>query len=182
LPTSDTATVLSKLVFALLVMPAIAALGVLASQIVIYLLVSVKFSSTAGLLATLWSPSVWAKATGFAVYILLLVELWALPLMAWVLLVSAYAPRSPMLIALLVPLCAALIEKLLLGSTHVLHIVFGRMSLPHASTGPMVTPEKIDWSVTTDFSVLATPELWLGLLVAAGFAAIEIRRRRDPSA
>jgi hypothetical protein len=27
------------------------------------------------------------------------------------------------------------------------------------------------------------PELWLGLLVAAGFvwAAIEIRRRRDPS-
>ena len=62
--------------------------------------------------------------------------------------------------------------------------MFGRMSLPHASTGPMITPEKIDWAVTTDFSVLTMPELWLGLLVAAGFvwAAIEIRRRRDPSA
>ena len=183
LPTSDAATVLSKLVFALLVMPAIAALAVLMAQVLIYLLVSVKFSSTAGLLATMWSPAVWGKATGFALYVLLLVELWALPLMAWVLLVSAYAPRSPMLMALLVPLCAAMIEKLLLGSSHVLHTVVGRMGLPHASTGPLISPEKIDWDVTMDFSVLATPELWLGLLVAAGFvwAAIEIRRRRDPA-
>ena len=88
-----------------------------------------------------------------------------------------------MLVALLVPLCAALIEKLLLGSSHVLHMVVGRMSLPHASTGPVISTEKIDWNVTTDFSVLAMPELWLGLLVAAGFvwAAIEIRRRRDPA-
>ena len=183
LPASDTATVLSKLVFALLVMPAIAAAGVLAAQLLIYLLVSVKFSSTAGLIATLWSPAVWGKAMGYALYVLLLVELWALPLMAWVLLVSAYSPRTPGLLALLVPLCAALVEKLLLGSSHVLHIVVGRMGLPHASTGPMITLDKIDWNVTTDFSVVAMPELWLGLLVAAGFvwAAIEIRRRRDPS-
>jgi ABC-2 type transport system permease protein len=204
LPISDAATVLAKLVFALLVMPAIAAVAVVATQVVVYLAASIKLGAASGMLGLLWSPTIWMQAFVYAVYVYLKVVLWALPLMAWILLVSAFAPRSPMGVAILIPAVLALIENLLIGSHVVGTAVLSRLSPPsmmkvNPEHGIGITPEGMEiqaqdalqwWAhpleaLRTDaIQLLSNPGLWIGLLVAAGFvvAAIEVRRRRDPSA
>ena len=189
LPISDRATVLSKLFFALVVMPVLAACCVLITQVVVYAAASIKLGMPAQLLSVMWAPATWAKAIGFGIFECITAELWALPLMAWVLMVSAFAPRSPTLIALLVPAGAAFVENLLFGTSRIGAWVIARMGMPQAvgssakaigissKEGLMFTPPDIA-------GILTNPSLWIGLGVAALLVAgaIEIRRRRDPSA
>ncbi len=191
LPISDAATVLSKLCFALLVMPVFAAAGVLVTQVIVYVAASIKLGLPPALLAMMWSPLIWAKAVWFAFFACVAVELWALPLMAWVLLVSAFAPRSPTFVALLVPVGLGLLENLLLGSRHLLGSVGARMSLPpNAIATVNASPTGTEFALNGHFletdllGFFSDFALWGGLLVAALFvySAIEVRRRRDPSA
>jgi ABC-2 type transport system permease protein len=204
LPISDAQTVLAKLAFALLVMPSIALAALLSTQVVVYLAASIKLGSASGMLGLLWSPSMWMNALTYTIYLYFKVVLWALPLMAWLVLVSGFAPRSPMGVAILIPAVTALIENLLVG-THVIGTaVMSRLSppsllksVPTSDIG--ITPDTmqnqaqdaLQWwahpmeALRVDVSALiANPGLWIGLLIAAGFvmAAIEVRRRRDPSA
>ena len=201
LPVGDGATVLSKLAFALVVMPALAGVAMWLTQVILALAVSVKLMSVAGIATALWSPSIWAHVEGFGLYELFALELWALPVMAWVLLVSAVAPRSPALVALLIPAAIALVEKLLLGTQAFITVFVSRLGFPeHAGS---VTAIKFD-DQTGEIGMadavghiggesllhvdvagfLGNPHLWWGVLVGISLivATIEVRRRRDPSA
>jgi ABC-2 type transport system permease protein len=203
LPISDAQTVLAKLAFALLVMPAIALAALLSTQVVVYLAASIKLGSASGMLGLLWSPSIWMNALTYTIYLYFKVVLWALPLMAWLVLVSGFAPRSPMGVAILIPAVTALIENLLFGTHLIGSAVMSRLSPPSivkpAPSDIGITPDTMQhqahdamqwWAhpmeaLRTDVgALLANPGLWVGLLIAAGFvmAAIEVRRRRDPSA
>ena len=204
LPISDAATVLAKFGFALLVMPAIAAVAMTATQVVVFLAATTKLGTASVVLGLLWSPAIWLQAFAYVIYLYFKVVLWALPLMAWILLVSAFAPRSPMGIAVLIPAALALIENLLIGSHFIGTAVMSRLSPPSMwKAGPdnnigvttdgmeFQTQDALQWlshpmhALRADASLLVTsPGFWLGLLVAAGFvmSAIEVRRRRDPSA
>jgi len=178
-------------------MPAVAAVGVLVTQLVVYLAASIKLGSASGMLGLLWSPSVWLQALVFALYVYFKVVLWALPVMTWVLLVSAFAPRSPMGVAIVIPSVLALIENLLFGSHTIGAAVMSRLSPPsmiNAGAGGSLefqAEAALRWSThpmsalgADAGALLSTPGFWGGLLVAAAFvaAAIEVRRRRDPSA
>jgi ABC-2 type transport system permease protein len=201
LPVGDAATVLSKLAFALVVMPALAAVALWLTQVILALAVSVKLMSVPGIAAALWTPSTWAHVEGFGLYELLAVELWALPVMAWVLLVSAVAPRSPALVALLIPAAIALVEKLLLGTHAFITVFVSRLGFPeHAGSvtaikfdeqtgefGPADVAGRISGESLLHIDVagfLSNPNLWWGVLVGIVLIAttIEVRRRRDPSA
>lgn len=199
LPLGDTAVVASKVLTALLVMPLFALCATAVTQIAVAAAVSVRLGLGSGVLATLWSPWLWLKTTGFCVYELLIVELWALPLIGWVVLVSAVAPRSPALIAVLVPLVIALIERLLLGTNVFLGLFVQRMGVPdHAAKITAVTLSDDGRLTTTHPSghwadaqiapvdvaaVFGNPALWWGLLLGLALLALAVvvRRRRDPA-
>jgi ABC-2 type transport system permease protein len=201
LPLSDAAVVASKLLTVLVVMPLFALGASLITEIVIAAAASVRLGLHSDLLSLVWAPAIWIKATGFCLFTIVAVELWALPLMAWVMLTSAVAPRSPALFAILIPMAIALIERLLLGSHVFFDLFVARMGVPdHAikvtqinfddRTGQLITadhsghwadPQLIESGVS---AVFGNPALWWGLLAAAVLLAIatEMRRRRDPSA
>jgi ABC-2 type transport system permease protein len=201
LPLSDAAVVASKLLTALVVMPLCALAASLITEIVIAAAASIRLGLHSDMLSVVWAPAIWIKATGFCMFTVLAVELWALPLMAWVVLTSAVAPRSPALFAILIPMAVALVERLLLGSHVFLDLFVARMGVPdHAikvtqinfddTTGELITADHgghwadaqfIDSGVS---AVFGNPSLWWGLLVAVALLAItvEMRRRRDPSA
>ncbi|MCH8861314.1 MAG: ABC-2 transporter permease [Proteobacteria bacterium] len=119
MPVSDTEEVLAKLGFSafvgpLLVFAFMAALGFATT------LLATPFMWLHGLPAwdLLWSHfafvSVWV---GFAANYLVW-ALWAFPLFAWILLASAYAPKAPLMFAVLPPVVIGIIELIVLRSSH----------------------------------------------------------------
>jgi ABC-2 type transport system permease protein len=121
--------------------------------------------------------------------------LWYAPLVAYLMLVSAWAPRAPFLWAVLPPIAAAVLETVVLQTSHVRNFVFQRLlgmyeTLGSRPDGPGEGDKglaafaerlgKMDWHGRVD-NYFTTPELWLGL-VAAGLllaAAMWVRRYRD---
>jgi ABC-2 type transport system permease protein len=122
LPVSDAETVLSKLGFATLVMPAVTAAATIVTAVL-----SAKFGEVEQLQGHLWTPSLWGGSVLVTLYILLANSIWYLPVLGWCLLVSAWVPRSPLMYSILPPAAIALIELIALRSSHVWHAVLARI-------------------------------------------------------
>jgi len=198
LPVSDAATVLSKLAIAAIALPVVAALAALASELAVFIIASARLSAVPGLVAHLWQPVVWGTWLVVLAYLLVASILWYLPLIAWLLLVSAWAPRSPFMYSVLPPLALALGEYIVFRSHWVMSVVgerigntgflaramggydhrggFGvvvdnqNVTLPHAVSLPL-----------QPLQFLGSPAVWLGVLFAAAAVAgaIWMRRYRD---
>ena len=180
LPVSDRTTVLAKIAIPLVVLPAIAFVVALAAQAVM-LALGTLVALGAGINPTaLWTRVPLPRMTWVMAYGLVVHALWFAPLYAWLLLVSGWARRLPMLWALLPPVAVAMFEKMALGTQNVCGLlqyrVTGAMQLAFdfekGHTAPEVQPLRF----------LASPGLWGGLVVAAVFIAlaIRLRRRREP--
>jgi ABC-2 type transport system permease protein len=111
LPASDTMTIGSKLLSAMVVAPLIFWVVYILTHILIMLLFSVVILTLGEnpwtLLLSLGSPfKVWSLvlASWFAQAI------WALPLYGWLMLVSSFAPRIPLLFAILPPVVLGVLE------------------------------------------------------------------------
>jgi len=111
LPASDTMTIASKLLSAMVVAPVIFWVVYVMTHIVIMLLFSVVVLALGEnpwtLIISLSSP--------FEVWTLVLMSylaqsVWALPLYGWLMLVSAFAPRIPLLFAILPPVILGVLE------------------------------------------------------------------------
>ena len=196
LPVSDSETVLSKLAVATVVMPAAAAAGLFIAQIGVCVAASIKLAWVPGIQAHLWSPVVWLNVFSLDAYLMLTSMVWYLPMIAFYLLVSALAPRSPFGFAVLVPLGAMLAERIVFGSRYVAQMLFMRSPVglfahifgPQGTHGlgfvfkktDMDMPESL-FSIMQPASFLSSPALWLGLLVGAGLVAgaVWARRYRD---
>ena len=105
LPISDTTTVLSKVVSALLIAPLFAVAASIALNIV-FLLLTTAYTLVHGMniIALIWRPS---HLLGLWLKLILLIPinaLWALPTVGWVLLCSAYVRSKPFLAAVLLPI------------------------------------------------------------------------------
>jgi ABC-2 type transport system permease protein len=111
--------------------------------------------------------------------------LWYAPLYGWLLLVSGWARRTPLLWALLPPLALSAFERIVFQSAH-----FGAF-LKYRLIGGMAAAFALEGHDNSHFIRLAqldplgfltTPGLWLGLCVTAGCiaAATRLRRNRDP--
>lgn len=185
LPVSDRTTVLSKAGIPFVVLPLIAYVLSVAVQIVLLML------GTMALLGSGQNPATWWGEVRFFPGLLIMVygltahTLWFAPIYAWLLLISAWARRTPILWAVLPPLAVAAVERIVFGTTS-----FMRM-LGYRVTGAMVEafalkPKgggNIDRLSQLDpAKFLSAPGLWVGLVFAAVSlaATVRLRRNREP--
>jgi ABC-2 type transport system permease protein len=112
-------------------------------------------------------------------------SLWLAPIYAFLLLVSGWARRTAALWAVLPLLALGLLEKLTMDTLHVrafvVHRLVGWYPEAYAIRGPVHVPFE-PLTPLTPGRFLATPELWMGLALAAVFvaAAVRLRRYREP--
>jgi ABC-2 type transport system permease protein len=185
LPVSDLTTVLAKAAVPLAVVPIVTFAVVVTTQLVMLLLSSVVLAANGlspGVTLRNYPPLQHAL---ILLYGLVVLALWYAPIYAWLLLVSAWARRTPFLWAVLPPLVLGGLEKMVFDTSF-----FGAM-LAHRLGGAM--PRAFDLqgkaeplighlSMLAPVRFLASPGLWSGLLVAAAllWVAARLRRSRDP--
>lgn len=176
MPVSEWEVVLSKMVVALVLAPAIfiavAMLLQLAYVVLGLLLVyRMDMSPTEVILDQIEIGPLLLNQIGGWV----LTALWIAPLYGWLLLASAAARRSPFLLAIAPVLAVVILERLFLGSTVVGNVIY--QHIPHYETGGSAVGfyfEGPNWSQQNWLRLLA------GLAVAAGLlsAAVYLRRYR----
>jgi ABC-2 type transport system permease protein len=208
LPVSDTATVASKALSAMLVAPVLA----LAVATIAYLAFLVLITIWAGAHGLNAFPAIFAAhPIGMLWRLVLSVPisaLWALPAIGWLLFWSAYVRSKPFLWAVMIPLVALMLNWWLgkLGAPHIpddLHLatILGRLLfsiLPGSwmkAEGSSVFASHISHSLNPDhvvssfdpanvYGLLAEPNVWIGAV--AGLAllagAIYYRQRRIETA
>lgn len=187
LPVSDRMTVLSKASIPLVVLPVIAWSLSVITQVILLLL------SMAVLVVNGVSPVPFWTEVGFfpglvvMLYGLTAHALWFSPIYGWLLLISAWARRAPLLWAVLPLLAVAAVERILLQATPFASMLKYRLggamvvafdfSKKPARNGNIEELSQLDPA-----RFLTTPGLWIGLIFAAAClaAAIHLRRNREP--
>jgi ABC-2 type transport system permease protein len=191
MPVSDRKTVLSKFLVAGVIVP----FGVFA----VTLVTSLIFCGIWGVrsLFDASAPNLWNAATWWHVQVLqfmgvLIAALWYAPLTAYLLMLSAWARRNVSVWALVPPLVAVIVERTAFHTSHLLTILgyrlggiwqefrMGQLFIQGDAAMPNATAAQALAGIRPG-AAFANVDLWLGLLVAAGFvlAAIRIRRYRD---
>ena len=192
LPLSDLETVLSKFATAIVVIPLVALAASAVSQLVMAAGGSARLSMSGLPGGLMWEPQ--ALLGGFMVAFLWCVTamLWYSPIVGYLMLASAWAPRGPFLWAVLPPVGLWILERIVVGSEYIGDFITGRLFglyrlLGDQSGGEVNRPggdlEKIGnmdlVGSLRDF--YASPDLWLGVVAAflllAG--AMWVRRYRD---
>ena len=199
MPVTDAETVLSKLITAVVVIP----LVTFAILAVTHLVVLTISSIWVGIRGANAGHLIWQAAPLFdnwaaTLVFLLALPLWLSPFIGWFLLVSAYAKRSPLLLAFLPIIVLPMLEHILVGTSMFKDAIFVRSVKMPLFKGidsiGLVLDEAKDlhelgksglslWSAVDLSGFLSSPGLWLGLVVCALFttAAIYVRRFRDDS-
>jgi ABC-2 type transport system permease protein len=192
LPLSDAETVLSKFAVAILVIPLVALAASLVAQLVVAAggAARLSFSGIPG--GIMWQPE--ALYGGFAVAFLWCVTaiLWYAPVVGYLMLASAWAPRGPFLWAVLPPVGLWIGERAVVGSEYVGDFITERLFGLYRLLGerPEGEANRADGDIEKIGSVdlvgslrefYAAPDLWLGLLAAALLlaGAMWVRRYRD---
>ena len=188
MPVSDLRTVLAKLFTASIVVAAITFAAVVAFELILLVLGLIG----GGILgvhfwAVLLHP--WALVSGWLVlaYGLIAMTIWFLPYYAWTMLASSWAKKLPLLWAVLPPLAIMGAEGWVFRTFY-----FGRIWFGHAihwlTAFNVVSKHEGDMHIGFDpvslesfGRYLTSPELWIGLLIAAGFTAGAVWLRQNRS-
>ena len=190
LPLSDAETVLSKFTIAVVVIPLVALIGSLLAQLIVAGGGSARLAMSGASGATMWQHDAIVDAVTAAFVASGTAMLWYAPLVAYLMLASAWAPKGPFLWAVLPPVALTVLEKVVLGTSHVGDFIGARIKGPlRLLESGMQTGANGDTTLHLSQLDLAgglrdfysSPELWLGL-VAAGLllaAAMWVRRYRD---
>ncbi|MEE4161046.1 MAG: ABC-2 transporter permease [Woeseiaceae bacterium] len=196
LPITDTETVFSKLVVALLAIPAATLVGIVVTQLANLVVMSIWVSGKGGSPGhLLWDFGALFDIWGATLIFLVTVPLWLSPFVGWFLFVSAFAKRSPLLVAFLPIVVVPMLERMILGTSYLAKAIFVRSAkMPLFGD---ISPEKLfdeermalaaeNVSLLSMIDIgrfLLSPSLWTGLVVCGLFttAAIYVRRYRDES-
>ncbi|HEX5123183.1 MAG TPA: hypothetical protein VFV97_08035 [Rhodanobacteraceae bacterium] len=208
LPVSDTATVASKVLSAMLLAPVLAFVVATAAYIV-FLFIITLWAGVHGLNAL---PAIFAAHPLGMLWRLVLTlpvsALWALPSIGWLLFWSAYVRSKPFLWAVMIPLVVLMLNGLfgMLGAPHIpdnvhLAAILGRLlfsifpgswikaegtGVIQAHISQSLDPNNIvaAFDPSNVYGLFAEPNLWIG--VVAGLAllagAIYYRQRRIETA
>jgi ABC-2 type transport system permease protein len=182
LPVSDLTTVLAKASIPLVVLPLLTFAIVLTTH-TITLLVSAAVLQASGLgAAALWVRLPLFRTWLALAYALVAIALWHAPIYAWLLLVSAWARRAPILWAVLPACVIGVFGRIAFNSTYVCSALSQRVVgwLAGAFAGCSAGTQPLTTIAPGRF--LSTPGLWVGLALAAAFlvAAVRLRRYRGP--
>lgn len=187
LPVSDRTTVLSKAAVPVVVLPLIAFALSVVVQVVLILVTTMAFIGNGMSPTFFWSQMHFFEGMLVMIYGLTVHALWFAPIYAWLLLISAWARRAPVLWALLPVLAIAALERMALSSWSFMNLlkyrVVGAMSEAFLVTGKNGSHESFDriWQLSPG-KYLSAPGLWAGLIFAAlcVMAAVRLRRSREP--
>jgi ABC-2 type transport system permease protein len=184
LPVSDLTTVLSKFAIPLIILPLLSFAITVVTQFVMMLLSSAVLLGGGLSVGTLWARMSFFHMSLMLLYHILTVHgLWYAPIYGWLLLVSAWAPRTPFLWAFLPPFVIWGVEKIAFKTSHFLAMLQYRLIGPQPSTAAAPNGNLMDMlSAVTPVQFFSTPGLWIGLAIAAAFlaAAVRLRRYREP--
>jgi ABC-2 type transport system permease protein len=179
LPVSDVTTVIAKASIPILILPLITFAVLVVTQGIMLLAargVGAAASWAQTPIVPLWAAMLYHLLTVHALYYA--------PIYGWLLLISAWARRAPILWASL-PVAAILIVERLIFNTS----AFGHMLVARLAGGPGAIeyppPGNMPIQVPTLANLgafLASPGLWIGLAVCAAFlaAAVRVRRYQGP--
>ncbi len=181
LPVSDLTAVLAKASIPFLILPAIAFLAIVCTQLVMLAATSVV------LVVHHLSPASTFEyfSLPFNMVVLLYgltaIALWHAPIYGWLLLVSGWARRAAFLRAVLPFFAVGVFEKVTFNTSYLAQMVEDRLIgfAPGAFAFDPHGKETIH-SLTqlTPGRYLSTPGLWMGLVFAVAFIAIAVRLRR----
>ena len=182
LPVSDTIAVLAKVFIPLAVLPTIAFATILAAQIAMLL-----FSTLVALLhglpvAALWSDVPLLPMSIELLYGLATLAIWYAPVYAWLLLVSSWARRTPLLWAVLPPLALCVLERLAFGTWHIGAALIQRLTGSFAAAfdfAAQTDGTEGHLSQLTPGRYFGTADVWIGIGIAAVLLAATIRLRRE---
>jgi ABC-2 type transport system permease protein len=184
LPVSDLIAVLAKATIPIFALPLITFVLTIVTQWIMLLLSSVVFLARGQSVAVLWD-----HVPLFQMSLMLFFHLIAIhglqfaPVYGWMLLVSAWAPRAPLLWAVLPPLGIGIAEKIAFNTRHFAdlmgYLIGGGPDAIPFSQGRM---EMVPLTAADVAKFLTNPGLWVGLAVTALFlvAAVRVRRSREP--
>jgi ABC-2 type transport system permease protein len=186
LPVSDRTTVLSKASIPLVVLPLIGLILALFAHYIVLLMSTVVLTASGISPGLAWSEFRFVEGPLVMIYGLTANVLWLAPIYCWLLLISAWARRTPLLWAVLPPFTIMLVEQMAFNTSSFARLlkyrVMGAMleafRVGPTSHGPINRFTQLD-----PVRFLTSPGLWLGLLFAAAClaAAIRLRRNREPS-
>lgn len=186
LPVSDVTTVLSKASIPLVVLPLIGFILGYVAQIFLLMLSTVVLRAAGMSALPVWSEFRFFQEPIVMIYGLGVHALWFAPLYGWLLMISAWARRMPVLWAVLPPVAIGIAEKMIFQTTY-----FGSL-LKYRFAGAMAeafvkNPAKehvlLDHlSQLSPLRFFSAPGLWLGLIFAAAALAVTVRLRhyREP--
>jgi ABC-2 type transport system permease protein len=199
IPVTDSETVLSKLLTTLIVIPLVTFAIVLVTQLLVLLSLSVQIDFRGGSpWQMIWVVAPFADTWAATLLLLLAMPLWLSPFIGWFLFVSAFTKRSPLLVAAMPIVLLPMFEKLFFGSSMLAEAFFVRTAKFPLFVGvdnmDLIFQEGDDLArlAEAELSVfglldlgnfLASPQLWIGVVVCGLFtaAAIYVRRYRDES-
>jgi ABC-2 type transport system permease protein len=183
LPVSDLTTVLSKITIPIVILPLLSFAIAVITQWLMLLLSSLVLLGSGLSLATLWSQSSLFHMSLALLYHMVTVHgLWYAPFYAWLLLVSAWAPRAPVLWAAVPPFVIWAVEKITFNTSYFLSMLKHRLMGPESSTASRGGTLMDALAGLTPAQFFSRPGLWIGLAIAGVFlaAAVRLRRYRGP--
>jgi ABC-2 type transport system permease protein len=205
LPVSDRMTVASKILTAMVAAPVIYLGGIALTQLALVLIAS-GYGAAAGVnvFSEIWVPANLPRVWVVTLLASLVQSLWLLPIYAWLMFCSSWAPRLPILIAVLVPV--------LIGMFQHFWSFFSNFRLPELNLsiaileriGRGIIPASVEWEQIVNESqrqpdfmpaedmllsfrsignALASGEMWLGVGIGLAFlaGAVWFRRRATDS-
>jgi ABC-2 type transport system permease protein len=181
LPVSDLTTVLAKASIPMVILPLITFATVLVTQWMMLLLSSVVMLVRGQNVAVLWTHlPLWQMTLVLFFHMMAIHGLWYAPFYGWLLLVSAWARRAPLLWAVLPPVVIGVVEKIAWNTNHFHNLLAYRLG-----GSPQDIPGTMSMGVLTPIDVFrffTNPSLWTGLALTAVFlaAAVRMRRYREP--
>jgi ABC-2 type transport system permease protein len=183
MPVTDYETVASKLVLAVWIAPLVAIAAVVIAQIFFLIVVSsYVLVEDLGSVGRLWWQSGIVTGAFQLVLGILIQGFWTLPIWAWLLFISALVPRLPLMWAILIPLVPIVAEFILFRSNEIsLNIAkhAEAAAMPNLSDNDRIMP--LAQTVSDQLALLATPDLWLGVLLGLAllYGAVRLRELKN---
>ena len=183
-PVSDLTTVLSKAAIPIVILPLLAFAITVLTQGAMLMISSAALLGSGQNVAILWSRVGIAHRWPMLMFHFLCIHgLWQSPIYAWLLFISGWARRAPILWASLPPLTIGIVEKVAFNTTYFASLIGRRFTGGTEGTEIMQRARAMDPAMLFGpLHFLINPGLWIGLATTAAFliAAARIRRCRGP--
>jgi ABC-2 type transport system permease protein len=198
MPVTDAETVVSKLLTAMIVIPVVTLVFIALTQLAVLLATSIWVGMRgANAWHLIWSSVPLLDTWSATLIFVLAITLWQAPFIGWFLLVSAYTKRSPLAMAVLPVVLLPMLERLVFRTHMLSDAIFNRTAEIPIFKGFDGAQFFINKNIFEEAAIngismvalldvgkfIASPGLWVGLVVCALFvtAAMYVRRFRDDS-